>query len=260
MKTPLVSLGLLLVGVSATCLAATEGKDTRCFEMRIYHAAPGKFDELHARFRNHAVRLFVKHGITNLGYWVPVDEKDGSTNTLIYLLGYPNREARERAWKEFMADPDWKEAFKASEVNGTLVAKFEQKFLVATDYSPEIKPGVAAAPRVFELRTYTASAGNLGNLHARFRDHTLKLFAKHGLTSFGYWTLAEGQAGADNTLIYLLAHPSREAANAAFTAFGADPEWQAAKKASEDKAGGSLTAPGGVKSVFLKATDYSPIK
>jgi hypothetical protein len=97
-------------------------------------------------------------------------------------------------------------------------------------------------------------------LNARFRDHTMQLFEKHGMTNIGYWTLMDDQKGADNTLIYLLAHRSPEAAQASFAAFRDDPDWIAARKASEEKAGGSLTVKDGVKSVFLKAVDYSPIR
>ena len=123
---------------------------------------------------------------------------------------------------------------------------------------------VSAEPdtRVFEMRTYYAAPGKLDDLHARFRDHTTKLFAKHGMTNLWYWQLLPEQKIADpeNTLVYLLAHTSVDAAKASFAAFRDDPEWVAVKKASEDKAGGSLTVPDGVKSVFMTATDYSPIR
>lgn len=251
----------LLMSLLATIACAAvnftaQAKDSRCYEMRVYYAAPGKLDELHARFRNHTCKLFEQHGMTNVGYWVPLENTE---NKLIYILAYPSREAREQSWKAFMADPDWQQAYKASEVNGKLVDKAETTFMTATDYSPAIAPS-KNEPRVFELRTYTATPGKLGDLNARFRDHTLKLFAKHGMTNFGYWTPAEKEKGADDTLIYLLAHASKEAAGASFKNFGGDPDWVKAKKASEEKAGGSLTVNGGVKSVFMTATDYSPTK
>ena len=113
---------------------------------------------------------------------------------------------------------------------------------------------------MFELRTYTTPPGKLDALDARFRDHTVKLFTKHGMTNLGYWSPMKGEKGADSTLIYLLAHKSQDAAKASFAAFGKDPDWVAARKASEEKAGGSLTIKGGVKSEFLNATDYSPTK
>ncbi len=252
MKTTRTLPWLLLCGAVAALAAEP---DTRCYEMRTYYAAPGKLEALHARFRHHTLKLFEKHGMVNIGYWVPLENPD---NKLIYLLAYPSREAREQSWKAFMADPDWQAAYKASEVDGRLVAKAELVFLKATDYSPEIKPSHTAARRLFELRTYTTPPGLLPNLNARFRDHTVALFKKHGLTSFGYWTPTDPKQGADNTLIYILAHQSREAAETGFTAFRADPDWVAARKASEEKAGGSLTVSNGVKSVFMRPTDYSP--
>jgi hypothetical protein len=231
-------------------------KDTRYFEMRTYYAAPGKLDALNKRFRDHTCKLFEKHGMTNLGYWMPIENSEAK---LIYVLAYPSKEAREKSWKAFGADPDWKAAQKASEADGKLVAKAESRFMQATDFSPEAKPQ-QAGPRVFELRTYTTTPGNLERLLARFRNHTAKLFEKHGMTNLPYWTLQAGQPGADNTLIYLLAHKDVDAAKASFAAFRADPDWIKAKEASEKEGGGSLTVPDGVKSVFMQATDYSQTK
>ncbi|MDZ4848311.1 MAG: NIPSNAP family protein [Pirellulaceae bacterium] len=230
--------------------------DKQVFEMRIYYAAEGKLDALHSRFRDHTVKLFEKHGIKNIGYWAPIENPE---RKLVYLLAYPSRDARTASWKAFMADPDWQKAYKASEVDGKLVDKVDAKFYSATDYSPLIQAS-AAGDRVFELRTYTASPGNLDGLNARFRDHTVKLFEKHGMTNIGYWNLMSDQEGAGNTLMYILAHKSQASAKECFGAFGKDEAWQAARKASEEKAGGSLTIKQGVQSVFMKATDYSPIR
>lgn len=260
MKT-LIRLTLVssLVALATATAAEPSGKsaDTRCYEMRIYYAASNKLDALQARFRDHTLKLFEKHGMVNIGYWVPIENPD---QRLIYILAYPSRLARETAWKSFGADPIWREVVKQTEANGRLVSKVQSILLNATDFSPAIKPGVSAPERVFELRTYTAAEGLLPNLLARFRDHTLELFKKHGMTSFGYWTPAEIRQGANNTLIYLLAHRSTEAAAESFKNFRADPAWVAARKASEDKAGGSLTVTNGVKSVFMRPTDFSPTK
>ncbi len=252
---------ILRILLLATMLAATlpctaAEKDTRCFEMRTYYAAPGKLDALLARFRDHTVKLFEKHGITNIGYWVPIENTD---NKLVYVIAFPSREEREKRWKEFGADPDWQAARKASEENGKLLTKVEAVFLDATDFSPAIQPSVAA-PRVFELRTYTTTPGNLGRLQARFRNHTVALFAKHGMTNLFYWTPMADQKGADNTLVYLLAHKDVDAAKASFAGFRADPVWVAARDASEKEAGGSLTVDKGVKSEFMKAADFSPTR
>lgn len=113
--------------------------------------------------------------------------------------------------------------------------------------------GGRPADRFFELRTYTASPGKLDALHARFRDHTCKLFEKHGMTNVGYWV----SQGAEPKLVYVLAFPSKEARDASFKAFGADPEWQKVY-ADSQKDGVKLAAK--VESVFLTPADYSAIK
>jgi hypothetical protein len=247
---------LLPVAALLSLSTAAAAKDDRVYELRVYYANQGKLDDLQARFRNHTCKLFEKHGMTNIGYWVPIENPD---NQLIYIVAHPSREAADKAWAAFRADPAWDKAKKDSEVNGPLVSKADVLFLSATDYSAAIKP-TKTGDRVFELRTYTASPNNLEHLNARFRDHTCKLFEKHGMTNLGYWVPMKDQKGANDTLIYILAHKSPEAAKASFAAFGKDPAWNAARKASEEKAGGSLTTPGGVKSQFLKATDYSPLQ
>ena len=112
------------------------------------------------------------------------------------------------------------------------------------------------ATRVFELRTYTAGPGKLAALHSRFRDHTLRLFEKHGMQNIGYWVPAD-PPNSENTLTYIIAHKDREAAKASWAAFGADPEWQKVRKESMAD-GVSLTTK--VESVFLNPTDYSPMK
>jgi hypothetical protein len=195
--------------------------------------------------------------MTNIGYWVPVENKD---NVLIYLLAYQDRAARDASWKAFGSDPEWKKVAAASEEGGKLVGKVDQWFLSATPFSPGFGNASKEGVHVFEMRTYTATQGHLTDLHGRFRDHTLSLFRKHGMTSLGYFQPVAGQPGADDTLLYFLAHKDEESATKSWEAFRADPDWVAAKKASEDAAGGSLTVPDGVKSVFLKPTDFSPVR
>jgi hypothetical protein len=120
----------------ATLDAQGEKKvDTRVFELRTYYAAEGKMPALHARFRDHTNKLFVKHGMTLIGYWTPTDAKQAE-DKLIYILAYPSKAAAEKSWKDFQNDPDWKAAKTASEVDGKLVAKVESVFMNPTDYSP----------------------------------------------------------------------------------------------------------------------------
>jgi hypothetical protein len=111
-------------------------KDSRFFEMRTYHAAQGKLAALHERFRNFTNKLFVKHGMDLVGYWVPMDKEGKYENTLVYILAFPSHEARDKAWKEFTADPDWVTVKNDSEKNGKLVEKVDSQYMTATDYSP----------------------------------------------------------------------------------------------------------------------------
>jgi hypothetical protein len=246
-----------LVALPSGSLAAEP--DTKVYEMRVYYAAPGKLDALHARFRDHTMKLFDKHGLTNVGYFVPVGEN--KDNKLVYWISAPSKEARDKSFKAFAADPEWQKAAKESEKDGKLVAKIESFFMTATDYSPALKLAQSKDDRVFELRTYTATKGNLGHLNDRFKNHTVKLFEKHGMTNVVYWNVLKGQKGEDTQLVYLLTHKSEDAAKKSFDSFRQDADWVAARKASEEKAGGSLTEPkGGVVSEFLKPTDYSPLK
>jgi hypothetical protein len=109
--------------------------DSRCFELRTYVAAPGKLQALHARFRDHTNALFTKHGMTVVGYWVPSDADKGAANTLVYLMSFPSRAARDKAWDAFRADPAWLVARTASEADGKLTDKIDSLLLTATDYS-----------------------------------------------------------------------------------------------------------------------------
>ena len=102
-------------------------------ELRIYDAMPGKIQALHDRFSNHTMKLFEKHGIENIAYWV---DDVGVSNRLIYMLGYPDLGAREKSWLAFQADPEWQKARAASEENGALVRVSRHSILRRTPYSP----------------------------------------------------------------------------------------------------------------------------
>jgi hypothetical protein len=110
--------------------------------------------------------------------------------------------------------------------------------------------------RVFELRTYYTNEGKLDDLHKRFRDHTIRIFKKHGIEVVGFWTPQDDKDGKGEKLVYLIAFPSREAAQKAWQEFRDDPEWKQVY-AESHKNGVIVTK---VDSVFLDPTDYSPIK
>ena len=108
---------------------------SRVFELRTYTAPEGKLDALLARFRDHTMQLFQKHGITNIGYWTPKDAPL-SENTLIYIIAHRNREAAKTSWDNFRSDPEWRKVSAESQVDGRIVSNVESVFMEATDYSP----------------------------------------------------------------------------------------------------------------------------
>ena len=250
-----VTFGLVVV-----CAVAGAGESPeRIYEMRVVEAAPGRLDALHARFRDHDAKLFARHGIELLGVFVPAG--DNPSRKVVSFFAHPGRDARDAAWKSLHEDPRWQKALAESEKDGPLIDSSIATLMQTTDYSPVFDAAKAARPRVVELRTYRTTPGNLAALNARFRDHTLKLFEKHGMTNLVYWNLIPGEPAADTTLVYLLAHDSEEAAKRSFNAFRQDPDWVAARAASEQRAGGSLTEKErGVLSEFLVAADYSPAR
>jgi hypothetical protein len=108
------------------------------YELRVYHAAPGKLPELLARFREHTVKLFDRHGMKSVAYWTPIDEPQ-KYDTLVYILFHPSREAAAANWKSFQDDPEWKSVRDKSEANGKLVEKVNSTYLALTDFSPPLR-------------------------------------------------------------------------------------------------------------------------
>ena len=131
-----VFLAGLIVGQalhSAPAVAQALG-NARVFELRKYTAPEGKLGELEARFRNHTIRIFNKHNMTSIGYFVPQDAPD-SQNALVYILAHPSREAAKKNWADFQADPEWQKVSAESQVNGRIVSKVESTFMDALDFS-----------------------------------------------------------------------------------------------------------------------------
>lgn len=255
-KFLLLASAVAVIMTSNLPTAASAASDSRVYELRTYTSPDGKLPALLTRFRDHTCKLFEKHGMVNVGYWTPTDEKDGAGQKLVYLLAYPSRDAAKAAWSAFMADPEWKKVRDASEANGKIVSKVESVFLAATDYSPAIESSTASAPRVFELRTYTTPEGKLDDLDARFGGGETDLFAKAGMKGIGYFHPIDADKGAANTLIYILAHDSREAAAKSWQSFRTDPAW--VKMKADSEVDGSLTSK--VESMFLLPTDFSATK
>lgn len=261
---PLIMLACIAASAVGTCATAEttprlSAHGDAVFELQIITASPGRLDDLHAWFRDHQDDVLARHGIASVGFFVPVAEK--SDGTLLRLSRYPSRAAADASRRALQADPAWRLVDASSTDPEALVAKEESIVLRPTDFTPDFTPTTSAKPRVFELRTYTCpSQKHLALLHERFRDHTMGLFAKHGMENLVYWS-PEGIDSSERKLIYLLGHASVDAAKESFAGFRTDPAWLAAKEASETQAGGPLTEKqGGVVSQFLVGTEYSPLR
>jgi hypothetical protein len=116
-------------------LRAADAPAARVFEIRTYYTLPGRLDALNQRFRNHTMKLFEKHGMTNIGYWVPQDSP-AHDNTLIYVIAHASREQAKANWAAFAADPEWKKVAEESQKDGKIIDKIDSVFVDATDYSP----------------------------------------------------------------------------------------------------------------------------
>ena len=128
-------VGLVLGAGLHAVHAADPPPDTRVFEIRTYYTFPGRLDALHKRFREHTMKMFEKHGMSNVAYWTPQDNP-AKDNTLIYVISHASEDTAKKSWDAFRADPDWHKARDASEADGKIVAKVESVFMTKADYSP----------------------------------------------------------------------------------------------------------------------------
>lgn len=128
-------VGLVLGASLQWTRAADAGSAGKVFEIRTYHTFPGRLDALHKRFREHTMKVFEKHGMSNVGYWVPQDSP-AHESTLIYVISHASREAAKANWAAFGADPEWKKISEDSQKDGKIVERVESVFVDATDYSP----------------------------------------------------------------------------------------------------------------------------
>jgi hypothetical protein len=126
-----------LAGTRSVAQAAAEGGGGVVFELREYHTYEGKLDDLLARFRDHTISIFKRHGMESVAYWTPLDDPLKG-KTLFYILKHPSREAATANWAAFHDDPEWKQVSTASEANGKIVEKVESTFLKLTDFSPRL--------------------------------------------------------------------------------------------------------------------------
>lgn len=122
---------LLLISLSITAIPAL-AEDELLYELRTYTTNEGKLSDLHNRFSQHTMVLFEKHGMKNIGYWIPADKP----NTLVYIIAHENADAAQASWKAFVSDPEWQKVYAASIANGRLVSHIDSVYMTKAPYSP----------------------------------------------------------------------------------------------------------------------------
>jgi hypothetical protein len=230
--------------------------DGPIYELRIYQASEDRFQHLIKRFREHTDRIFKKHKMQPVGYWIPTDGSPIKRRRFVYVLKHPSRYAAYVNWNRFTIDREWQAVLKIPEFRGLLSEQPTSVFMTANDYSAGSKNEITKGGGIYELRTYVANADKLAALNDRFRDHTTRLFNSHGIRNVEYWTPFDKPA-SENTLIYLIHHANRAQADANWKAFLADPQWNKVARQSQFD-GKLLTKP--PDRIYLKAIDNSPLK
>ncbi|NKB98621.1 MAG: NIPSNAP family protein [Pseudomonadales bacterium] len=128
----LIAVGLTMLGAGLARADHHEADEHPLYELRTYYTEEGKIDDLHARFRDHTIGLFAKHGIKNIGYWSPAEDP----STLIYLIAHKDADAAKASWTAFGQDPEWQKVAKSSRANGPILTKIDSVYMTKTPYSP----------------------------------------------------------------------------------------------------------------------------
>jgi NIPSNAP len=263
----LLRLSLFAAVCTAMCsftLAQVESvkKDGKLYELRFYTTNPGKLPDLHARFRDHTMKLFEKHGIENIIYWT-VSEGDAKSNDdvdnlLVYIVAHKDESAKDASWAAFRADPEWKAIAAKSEEKGKILAKPPRAiFMRETEFSAADEPvnkAASTSPRLWELRQYNDGPERVPFTVDRFGSGESEIFTKHGMQTVKFWTATDKSA-----FIYLLAHQDKAASDASWKGFKS--EFPAFMKKYRDEHPNLPAGRGNGNEVrFLVPTDYSPRK
>lgn len=223
------------------------------YELRIYKANENRLNHLITRFREHTDRIFKRHNMESLGYWIPTDGTVRQKRRIVYILKHSSRYAAYSNWTHFTNDREWQRVIEMPTFKGLLAEKPTSIFMNETEYSNQFGNAINDQTGVFELRTYTAREGQLNTLNQRFKNHTTVLFKKHGMKNLGYWTAFDTPENK-TTLIYMIQHENREQANANWKAFFADPIWH--KAYEESTSDGKLLAKP-PEQIYLRPLDIS---
>ena len=222
--------------------------DGPVYELRIYAAAEDRLGHLIKRFREHTDRLFRKHKMEPVAYWLPTDGTAKEKRRFVYILKHPSRYAAYRNWNAFTHDPEWKRGvLEQPEFQRLLSGRPESVFLTPNKFLNESTR--SNNPNIYELRIHTAAQGKLTALHQHHRDTGVNLHLKHGIRTLGSW-FAFDRPESENTMYTLHRHTNRTQADLNWKAIEADPEWK--------KSRGNLNTK--TERLYLKPMDFSPMR
>ncbi len=234
----------------------------KLYELRFYTANPGKLPDLHARFREHTLKLFEKHGMENIIYWTvsegTKEDGDDSKNMMIYVIAHKDAAAKDASWAAFRADPEWQAVAKKSEENGKILSKPPRAILMTeAEFSAADEPANKDSDppaRLWELRQYNDGPERVPSTVERFGSGEKELFTKHGMQTVKFWTATDASA-----FIYLLAHKDKASAEASWKGFFGDfKDFMEKYRASHPNLPGGRGNGNEVR--YLIPTDYSPRK
>ncbi len=237
-------------------------KEGRLYELRFYTTNAGKLPDLHARFRDHTMKLFEKHGMENIVYWTVSEgspkSDDDKDNLLIYIIAHKDEAAKDASWAAFRADPEWKAVAAKSEENGKILSKPPRAiFMREAEFSAMDEPvnkNAGAPSRLWELRQYNDGPERVPFTVDRFGSGEKEIFTKHGMQTVKFWTATDNSA-----FIYLLAHKDKAASDESWKGFKSEfPEFM--KKYRDSHPNLPAGRGNGNEVRFLIPTDYSPRK
>jgi NIPSNAP len=240
------------------CGPSPSEEDAVLYELRTYDVMPGKQPALLDRFGSFTSKKWVEYGIRLVGFWTP--EVGVSNNQIVYMWAWESFEERTAKMSKWQSSPERAAKWAETEKDGQLVKRVNNTLLEPHNFSPMEKgepygPSIEGRqPYMFELRTYEAVPGRLGDLVRRFSDHTVHYFKKHGYRQVAYWKPVIGPS--NQLLIYMLAWESYDERNRCNEAFQKDPEKEKAFDAS--LANGPILER--AENIVLRPTSFSPMK
>ncbi len=255
---------IAITGLNSASAQNEKAADEKLYEIRFYVTNPGKLDALNARFRDHTMKLFEKHGIENIAYWTVLegDKTDGekADNMLIYIIAHKDAAAKDASWKAFGADPEWQAAREKSEADGKILAEAPRSILMTkAEFSTMDWPvdnDSDTPAKLYELRQYNDGKDRVPFTVDRFGSGEVKLFTDAGMETIDFW-----KATDDSAFIYLLAHKNRDASKESWGKFMKNfGPFLTNYKATKDQPAADAAPGNGMEVRFLTPTDYSPRK